>query len=61
MKNNIIQSTALFFVAVFFLTSCNSKKEETVTAEIEPKTETISLEKPQSTYLKKKISTKASV
>ena len=49
MKNNIIQSTALFFVAVFFLTSCNSKKEETVTAEIEPKTETFSLEKEKLT------------
>ena len=49
MKNNIIQSTALFFVAVFFLTSCNSKKEETPAAEIEPKTETFSLEKEKLT------------
>jgi membrane fusion protein (multidrug efflux system) len=49
MKNKIIQSTTLFFVAVFFLTSCNSKKEETPTAEIEAKTATILLEKQKLT------------
>lgn len=45
MKTKILQSTTLFFVALFFLNSCNSKKEETVTAEIEPKTETFLLAK----------------
>jgi len=49
MKNKIIQPTALFFAAVFFLSSCNSKKEETVTAAIEPKTETFLLEKEKLT------------
>jgi membrane fusion protein (multidrug efflux system) len=49
MKNKIIQSTALFFVAAFLLTSCNSKKEETPTAEIEAKTETFLLEKQKLT------------
>ena len=44
MKNKI-QYTALFFAALFFLNSCNSKKEEPVVAEIEPKTETFLLEK----------------
>jgi membrane fusion protein, multidrug efflux system len=45
MKTKILQSTALLFAALFFLNSCNSKKEETVTAEIEPKTETFLLQK----------------
>jgi len=49
MKNKIIQPTALFFATVFFLSSCNSKKEETVTAAIEPKTETFLLEKEKLT------------
>ena len=49
MKNKIIQSTALFFVAVFLLTSCNSKKEEAPVAELEPKTETFLLEKEKLT------------
>jgi membrane fusion protein, multidrug efflux system len=45
MKTKILQSTALLFIALLFLNSCNSKKEETVTAEIEPKTETFLLQK----------------
>ena len=49
MKNKIIQSTALFFTALFFLNSCNSKKEETVVTEIEPKTETFLLQKEKLT------------
>lgn len=48
MKNKI-QYSALFFAALFFLNSCNSKKEETVTAELEPKTETFLLEKEKLT------------
>ncbi|MGO4773231.1 efflux RND transporter periplasmic adaptor subunit [Flavobacterium sp. W22_SRS_FK3] len=44
MKTKILQSSALFFIALFFLNSCNSKKEETV-AELEPKTETFLLTK----------------
>lgn len=49
MQNKIIQSTALFFVALLFLNSCNSKKEETVTTELEPKTETFLLQKEKLT------------
>nr|WP_315203286.1 efflux RND transporter periplasmic adaptor subunit [uncultured Flavobacterium sp.] len=49
MKNKIIKSTALFFTALFFLNSCNSKKEETVVTEIEPKTETFLLAKEKLT------------
>ncbi|MEN2398809.1 efflux RND transporter periplasmic adaptor subunit [Flavobacterium sp. MC2016-06] len=49
MKNKIVQSTAIVFAAVFLLSSCNSKKEETVTAEIEPKTETFLLAKEKLT------------
>jgi membrane fusion protein (multidrug efflux system) len=49
MINKIIQSTALFFIALFFLNSCNSKKEETVVTEIEPKTETFLLTKEKLT------------
>ncbi|MFH6964131.1 efflux RND transporter periplasmic adaptor subunit [Flavobacterium plurextorum] len=49
MKTKILQPTALFFAALLFLNSCNSKKEETVTAEIEPKTETFLLEKEKLT------------
>ncbi|MGQ7944697.1 efflux RND transporter periplasmic adaptor subunit [Flavobacterium sp. WC2509] len=48
-KTKIIQSTALFFIALFFLSSCNSKKEETVVTEIEPKTETFLLAKEKLT------------
>jgi RND family efflux transporter MFP subunit len=48
MKNKI-QISALFFAALFFLNSCNSKKEEPVTAELEPKTETFLLEKEKLT------------
>ena len=49
MKTKILQPTALFFAALFFLNSCNSKKEETAAAEIEPKTETFLLEKEKLT------------
>jgi membrane fusion protein (multidrug efflux system) len=49
MQNKIIQPTALFFAALFFLNSCNSKKEETVVTEIEPKTETFLLTKEKLT------------
>ncbi|PKB17983.1 efflux RND transporter periplasmic adaptor subunit [Flavobacterium sp. 5] len=50
MKNNkIIQSTALLFAALLFLNSCNSKKEEAPTAELEPKTETFLLAKEKLT------------
>lgn len=49
MKTKILQPTALFFAALLFLNSCNSKKEETVTAEIEPKTETFLLDKEKLT------------
>jgi membrane fusion protein, multidrug efflux system len=49
MKTKILQSTALLFAALFFLNSCNSKKEETVTTEIEPKTETFLLAKEKLT------------
>ena len=49
MKTKILQPTALFFAALFFLNSCNSKKEEVVTAAIEPKTETFLLEKEKLT------------
>lgn len=45
MKSKILQSTALFLVALFFLISCNSNKKEEAVAEIEPKIETILLEK----------------
>jgi membrane fusion protein (multidrug efflux system) len=45
MKNKILQSTALFFAALFFLSSCNSNKKEAAVAEIEPKIETFLLEK----------------
>jgi membrane fusion protein (multidrug efflux system) len=45
MKSKILQSTALFFVALFFLNSCNSNKKEEPVVEIEPKTETFLLEK----------------
>lgn len=44
MKTKIQQSASLFFVALFILSSCNSKKEEAV-AEVEPKVETILLTK----------------
>ncbi|MFV5687997.1 efflux RND transporter periplasmic adaptor subunit [Flavobacterium sp. ZT3R25] len=49
MKNNILQSTALFFVALFFLSSCNSNKKEAPVAEIEPKMETFNLAKAKLT------------
>ena len=49
MITKIIQSTALFFAAIFLLISCNNKKEEVVTAAIEPKTETFLLEKEKLT------------
>ncbi|MWB92814.1 efflux RND transporter periplasmic adaptor subunit [Flavobacterium sp. GA093] len=49
MTTKILQPTALFFAALFFLSSCNSKKEETVTAELEPKTETFLLQKEKLT------------
>ena len=49
MKNKIIQSTALLFVALLFLNSCNSKKEEAPKTEIEPKTETFLLQKEKLT------------
>ena len=49
MNTKILQPTALFFAALFFLSSCNSKKEETVTAELEPKTETFLLQKEKLT------------
>ncbi|MFV8325268.1 efflux RND transporter periplasmic adaptor subunit [Flavobacterium sp. ZS1P14] len=45
MKSKILQSTTLFLVALFFLSSCNSNKKEEAVAEIEPKIETILLEK----------------
>lgn len=45
MKNKIVQSTMLFFVAVSLLTSCNSNKKEEAIAELEPKTETFLLQK----------------
>jgi membrane fusion protein (multidrug efflux system) len=48
MKNNIIKSTAILFTALVVL-SCEKKKEETVKAEIEPKTETFLLEKEKLT------------
>ena len=46
---NKIQISALFFAALFFLNSCNSKKEEAPVAELEPKTETFLLEKEKLT------------
>ncbi|PIF70997.1 efflux RND transporter periplasmic adaptor subunit [Flavobacterium sp. 2] len=49
MKTKILQPTALFFAALLFLNSCNSKKEETATVEIEPKTETFLLDKEKLT------------
>lgn len=49
MKTKILQSSALFFAALFFLNSCNSKKEEAPVAELEPKTETFLLEKEKLT------------
>lgn len=49
MQNKIIQPTALFFTALFILSSCNSKKEETAVTEIEPKTETFLLTKEKLT------------
>src|SRR3954462_823445 len=49
MKTKILQYSALLFAALFFLNSCNSKKEETVTAELEPKTETFLVEKEKLT------------
>jgi membrane fusion protein (multidrug efflux system) len=49
MKNKIVQSTALFFAAVFFLSSCNSNKKEEAVAELEPKTETFLLAKEKLT------------
>ncbi|MDN3673051.1 efflux RND transporter periplasmic adaptor subunit [Flavobacterium branchiarum] len=45
MKNKIFQSTMLFFVAVSLLSSCNSNKKEEAVAELEPKTETLLLQK----------------
>ncbi|MBF4471355.1 efflux RND transporter periplasmic adaptor subunit [Flavobacterium sp. HJJ] len=48
MKNKT-QYSALFFSALFLLNSCNSKKEETVVTEIEPKTETFLLQKEKLT------------
>ncbi|MFH6937612.1 efflux RND transporter periplasmic adaptor subunit [Flavobacterium sp. FlaQc-30] len=49
MNTKIIKYSPLFFAALFFLNSCNSKKEETAAAEIEPKTETFLLEKEKLT------------
>jgi membrane fusion protein (multidrug efflux system) len=49
MNTKIIKYSPLFFTALFLLNSCNSKKEETVTAEIEPKTETFLLAKEKLT------------
>jgi len=49
MNTKIIKYSPLFLAALFFLNSCNSKKEEVVTAEIEPKTETFLLEKEKLT------------
>jgi RND family efflux transporter MFP subunit len=49
MKNKILQSTALFFAALFFLSSCNSNKKEAPVAEIEAKMETFPLAKAKLT------------
>ncbi|MBF4508613.1 efflux RND transporter periplasmic adaptor subunit [Flavobacterium sp. JLP] len=49
MKNKIVLSTGLFFASLFFLSSCNSNKKEEAVAELEPKTETILLEKQKLT------------
>jgi membrane fusion protein (multidrug efflux system) len=49
MNTKIIKYSPLFLAAVFFLNSCNSKKEETVKAEIEPKVETFALAKEKLT------------
>ncbi|MFV5695276.1 efflux RND transporter periplasmic adaptor subunit [Flavobacterium sp. LB3P122] len=49
MKIKILQSTALFFAALFFLSSCNSNKKVEPVAEIEPKMETFSLAKAKLT------------
>ena len=48
MKTKILQSISLFVIALFVLSSCNSKKSEKV-ADIEPKTETFPLEKAKLT------------
>jgi membrane fusion protein (multidrug efflux system) len=49
MNTKILQPTALFFVALFILSSCNSNKKEEPVAELEPKMETFSLAKSKLT------------
>ena len=49
MKNNIIKSTALLFTALVVLSSCESKKKEEATPELQPKVETFLLAKEKLT------------
>ena len=49
MKSNIIKSTVLLFTALVILSSCESKKKEEPTAELEPKAETFLLAKEKLT------------
>ncbi|SFD21245.1 efflux RND transporter periplasmic adaptor subunit [Flavobacterium phragmitis] len=49
MNTKIIKYSPLFVAALFFLNSCNSKKEEVTAPEIQPKVETFLLEKEKLT------------